>query len=148
MQAAKYLLLLLIIFSFTQSSCKKSEDSKEKSRTELLTQKPWILVKWRYNIANGDWVDAFATEPACDNDDIFNFKADHTSVRAMGALICNPDFPQPRTGKWAFQGYDTYLYLNNIWRDDTFIIDALNESVMILRSHHSAIYDEFTFAHP
>lgn len=148
MKPTRYLLLLLIVISFTLSSCKKSESPKEKSRTELLTQKPWILVKWRYNIAGGDWVDAFSKEAACENDDVFTFKTDQSCTRAMGTLICNPEFPQPRAGKWSFPGHEGYLYLKYVWRDDTFIIDALNENTMALRSHHSTINDEFTFAHP
>ncbi|MGY3214050.1 lipocalin family protein [Mucilaginibacter sp. HD30] len=147
MTHTKYLLLLLIVISFAQSSCKKSETTKTKTRSELLTQKPWIIVSWRYNIRGGDWVDNFTSRDACMKDDIFTFKSDQTCTREMGAIACNPDFTQPIIGRWSYQGYEMNITLYNVLLDQTFSIQALNENTMTLSAFGSGITEEVTFQH-
>jgi hypothetical protein len=94
------------------SGCKKDDD---KSKTELLTSKTWVL---KASVISPGIVgpggatitDLYAQQEPCDKDDELRFKADKTYTEEEGAQKCNGTDPQViSTGNWNFNAAETVI---------------------------------------
>jgi len=155
MKPTRYLLLLLIVISFTQLRCKKSETAKNsettvtKTRFQYLTQKPWKMVAYRSDwMREGKWTDGFSSLPVCNVDDIYSFNTDGTAVRDMNKVICDPDLVKIKKGSWNWHVWEQVIYINDIGLNGDFYITYLDDDKMIVQAIYSLVTDEYTFVHP
>jgi hypothetical protein len=127
------------------SSCKKS--SSPKSKTELLTQKAWILTNSEEGSGNNWTTEAeFAASEACEKDDEFVFKTDKTFEVTEGATKCEDSGSGSEQGTWNFEDNETKIN----WDSEIGTIDQLDEHTLILRGiepNGSDINYRFTFKH-
>lgn len=111
----RFVLLILLAVSL---SCKKKD--VEKSTTQLLTQKTWILVSYGYDHnANGVIDAAEETIRDCDKDNSYTFSTDGTGVVEDNTLIC---------GNGISEMPFTWKFINNETK-----IDFLTGIVTVLR---------------
>ena len=111
----------LIILIFVFNSCGK-EDAL--SKTDLLTQSPWILTASSFNpplqTEDGSIVNWYAMMQDCLRDDIFYYYPSGVYTNSEGASSCSPyDADIWELGVWTFNEDETKLYKG--------IIDYLNE---------------------
>jgi len=93
----------------SQSACKK-ESNNFKTNTQLITEKSWILVSYRYNFNNGPWIDGFVTIPNCQKDNELSFQSTLNYLIDEGATKCNSSDPQIfQQGTWYFTRNETRL---------------------------------------
>jgi hypothetical protein len=117
--------VVMVLFLFL-NSCKK-EDAKTK--TQLLTQKEWVMKKLEQKEGSNPWVDEFLSFDACSKDDRYVFKANGTYEFNEGPTKCDPADPQVfDTGNWIFTNNETKLQIGT----DEFTIDTLDENNLIL----------------
>jgi hypothetical protein len=123
------LAIKLSIFSFFLLflfACKK-EDAK--SKTDLLTQKTWMIQKLETKEGNNPWEDDFPTWDACSKDDRYIFRANNTYEFNEGLTKCDPSDPQIfDSGSWSFTNNETKLLIGS----DEFTIVSLTETNLIL----------------
>ena len=85
------------------TACGKTEETGQNSN-DLLTSKPWILVKVEYRLSeNSSWQEAIL--PDCRKDDTHLFKNDNTIEYGAGVVKCDPNEKQ------------TYIIANWKWND-------------------------------
>jgi lipocalin-like protein len=105
---------LLLLTAASLTACKKDKDEeKEKSRTDLLTQKAWLYVDYGKD-DNKDGVlskDESSVE-ACEVDDSFIFNADGTLIEHDNTTRCGSSEPESHTITWAFQNNETELVIS------------------------------------
>jgi hypothetical protein len=102
-------LSILIVCSVFTVSCKK-----EKTKTELLTEKAWLRTALTVNpgIPAGaiTITDLLAQIEPCVKDDLLKFTADQKYSEEEGATKCNPSDPQiVEKGTWSFNSGETVL---------------------------------------
>ena len=128
---------LLLFTTASLTACKKDKDEekqpeKEKTRTELLTQKAWLYVDYGHD-DNNDGVlskDESSVE-ACEVDDSFKFNTDSTLIDHDNANRCNSSAPESNTLKWKFQNNETELVLST---NRLIKIKVLNDSSFVCTS--------------
>ena len=118
-------------------SCKKSNDAVGKSRTELLTQAAWKLVKDETKTGTGPWIDQTPFYSPCEKDDNFVIKLNGTYELNEGATKCSPTDPQIyETGAWVFLNNEAQIKTTSTGSSssDTVSIDQLDENTLITSS--------------
>ncbi len=138
-------LLLITVVSTLFFACKKKNN--QKSKTELLTQKVWVVSKYELKTNNGPWVDEFPNWEACSKDDQFIFKTNNTLEVNEGATKCSPTDPQIiETIAWAFTDNETRITING-----SALIDLLDENTFIISItetfNGNTEYERITFRH-
>lgn len=138
-------ILVLIIFSSLMFSCKKKND--QKSKTILLTQKPWLYAKFEEKINTGVWSDDYTNWLSCEKDDQIIFRTNNTYEENEGASKCSPSDPQIiSSGAWAFTNNETKI---TVYTEVN--IDQLDENTMIVSSSEvyngTTYYTRITFKH-
>ena len=138
-------ILVLIVFSSLMFSCKKKND--QKSKTTLLTQKPWVYTKVEEKINTSAWVDDFPTWANCEKDDQIIFRTNNTYEQNEGATKCDPSDPQIiDSGAWAFTNNETKITIY-----DELTIDQLDENTLIVsqsEDYNGTTYSyRYTFKH-
>jgi len=94
-------LLLLLCWRCSKSSTSPSN----KSKTQLLTQKPWVQSNEEKKIGANDWVidPSWISTPSCERDDNIVFRVDGTYEANEGPTKCNSSDDQVYdTGNWTF----------------------------------------------
>lgn len=138
-------LAFLLLFSTVIISCKKKND--QKSKTTLLTQKEWIILKFETKVNTAAWDDDVLTWLACEKDDKYIFKTNNTVEFNEGATKCNAADPQSQTSAWAFVENESKLTLEG----DTWTITQLDDNTMILSLSETVgadtYYIKITFTH-
>ncbi|OQP58613.1 hypothetical protein [Niastella populi] len=108
-----FLLLLLVSASFTACEKDKDDPEKEKSRTELLTEKVWVYVDQGRD-DNGDGV--LSKEESdleeCQLDDSFKYNTDGTLTDRDNTNRCSLVDPETEIFQWAFQNNETEIVTN------------------------------------
>lgn len=154
MKPAKYLFLLLITISFAQSACKKSD--KPKTKTDYLTQKPWLLVgkQSRTETPSGplDWFDTFKDEQPCSVDDIYTYTAAGQYTKDEGATKCSATDPQAVTDNWTWEsGPNGSVYIRTGSAGSRPVTQLDDKTLVIVFATAYGNYtttNRLTFAHP
>ena len=121
---AKLLIPALSLFVAANfSSCNKDND---KSKTELLTQSGWKIIKEESDPGTGIYIN----EPIddCSKDDVIQLKADHTYATIIG-IKCDPS-DTDESGSWALSADEKTLSLDG----DAATIETLNGSSLVVVS--------------
>ena len=122
------ILAFILIASLGITACKKDKDKK--SRTELLTSAPWIIVKFEERENNGAWDNTFPGVPACSKDDKWIFKTDKSLDLTEGNTACTGGSPNEvmESTVWQFLESETKLQIES----DIFNIDQLDDNTLII----------------
>ena len=111
-----FTLCALLATTLSLSSCetnKDKEEAKPATKTEMLTDKEWVLSGLTTNPArtmNGKQVtDLFPYVKDCTLDDVLSFAKPNVYHFEEGAIKCSTADPQSLTGTWAFQEDETIL---------------------------------------
>jgi len=124
------LLTLIAAFVLSIGACKKDA---AKSKTELLTQSSWKVLKLEERTGAGPWTEVLPLPPACDRDNINIFRTNGTFEENEGATKCNPADPQiVSTGSWSFITNETQLQVPGGPGTLLLNIDQLDENTMVL----------------
>ncbi|HSK12861.1 MAG TPA: lipocalin family protein [Phnomibacter sp.] len=124
------LALTLVFFSF---SCNKENDTV-KSKTELLTQKAWMIEKYEEKVGSNAWVDEFPGTDACTKDDQYIFRANNTYEFNEGATKCDAADPQVfGSGNWSFKENETVLSLDS----EDFKLDRLDGTNLVISAEET-----------
>ncbi len=129
-----------VLLILTQS-CKKKND--EKSKTELLTQKTWIVAN--YEIRTGgssSYYSDYQLWDACQKDDRFTFKTNN-SAEVDIQTKCDPSQTN-ETLSWAFAENETKITLDGA----TFTIEQLDENNFVINASYSGGNYKTTYRHP
>ena len=107
------IIMVLIAASLAMTACKKEKDKL--SKTQLLTQNPWVMVKYEEKEAGGAWEDRFPENDECSKDDKWYFKTDLTLDVTEGNNACNGNTPNQvlETTSWSFLEGETKLNVAN-----------------------------------
>ena len=123
------LLTLITAFVLGIGACKKDA---AKSKTELLTQSNWKIVKEESKSGSGPWVDITSTL-ACEKDNQYVFSTTSALEFNEGATRCNPADPQIiATGTWSFLTNETQLQVIAFGSTSLFSLDQLDENTMVI----------------
>lgn len=128
------LLILITVLVVGIGSCKKDTAAVAKSKTELLTQSNWKIVKEESKTGTGAWVDNTSTL-ACEKDNNIVFRTNATLELNEGATKCNPTDPQiSGTGTWSFLTSETQLQVVVTGSPSAFIysLDQLDENTLVI----------------
>ena len=114
-------LLILIAATLTAISCKKADvKSKQKTKTELLTEGTWKKTGLTSNPAY-DWygdgyyaTDILSIMDVCELDDFDTYRSDGTGDTNAGSMRCNQSDPQAWPFTWALTDNETKLVFNGI----------------------------------
>src|SRR5215467_7507338 len=111
-------LLILIAATLSAVSCKKENggsESKQKTKTELLTSGSWKRTGLTATPAY-DWygdgnyaTDLLSVMKVCEADNIDTYKANGTGDTDEGATLCNQSDPQAWPFVWEFADNETKL---------------------------------------
>lgn len=109
-------LLILIAATITAASCKKQvSDSKQKTKTELLTAGSWKKTALTSNPAydwygDGDYTtDILSVMKVCEANDFETYRSDGTGNVDEGPTRCDQSDPQTWPFTWAFADNETKL---------------------------------------
>ena len=126
--------LLVVIGIFF--SCKKEEADPPKTKTELLTARPWKRTALTSQPAY-DWngngtsdTDIMKIMLACEKDNLEYYKTDGTVETNEGATKCDPGDPQTWTSTWEFKDNETRIVWN---ATDEYDLVELTETTLRLR---------------
>jgi hypothetical protein len=114
-------LLILIAATLTAISCKKADvKSKQKTKTELLTEGTWKKTGLTSNPAY-DWygdgyyaTDILSIMDVCELDDFDTYRSDGTGDTNAGSMRCNQSDPQAWPFIWALTDNETKLVFNGV----------------------------------
>jgi hypothetical protein len=113
--AENFFIALLFSLAFVTlfTACGKTEKTGADS-PDLLTSKPWILVKIEYRYAeNGSWQEAII--PDCQKDDTRLFKEDNTLEYNGGVVKCDPNEKQANiVANWKWNDAKTAFIITDI----------------------------------
>src|SRR6185295_16768183 len=113
-------LLILIAATVTAVSCKKEggSESKQKTKTELLTTGSWKRTGLTSTPAY-DWygdgtytTDILSVMKICEADNVDTYKSNGTGDTDEGATLCNQSDPQAWPFVWEFADNETKLVLD------------------------------------
>ncbi len=107
-------LLTLSIAIALFASCKKDSSTPAGSKESILTSKKWEITASTTSIDYGNGLvipyDLYAVMPACQQDNIYSFLSDHTTLSDEGATKCSPADPQQTAGgSWQLINNETQL---------------------------------------
>src|ERR1043165_2803289 len=111
--------LILIAVTVTAVSCKKEgSQSKQKTKTELLTTGSWKRTGLTSAPAY-DWygdgnyaTDLLSVMKVCESDNFDTYKSNGTGDTDEGATLCNQSDPQAWPFTWEFADNETKLVLD------------------------------------
>ncbi len=110
-------LFIALLFSLASAmlftACDKTKE-KDAASADLLTSKPWILVKIEYRYAeNGSWQAAII--PGCQKDDTRLFKKDNTMEYGGGVVKCDPNEKEAHiVANWKWNDAKTAFTITDI----------------------------------
>ena len=105
----KKTILGVILLTALVSSCKKNEDAKPESKTDILVKSAWTMDSYGVD-TNMDLLLTGSEDEtlACTKDNTYSFSANGTLVRNNGSLKCSSE-PTTETGSWQFFLNETKL---------------------------------------
>ncbi|AYA38164.1 hypothetical protein D3Y59_14620 [Hymenobacter oligotrophus] len=141
MKTLRFPLYLALGAAALLSSCKKDKDKDEvkpKTKTELLTDKSWMMTAQTITpglrTSSGEVVtDLYAQMDACDQDDLLQFAKPDGYTLNEGATKCNPNGPQSYPGTWSFGSNESTLTLKLGNQDpNTYTVQEISDNTMRL----------------
>lgn len=111
MKSTVFALLAAITLSFFLSCKGKDDPQPTSSKTDIITQKTWVL-KGAQEKVNGVWVNDNSPFPATEMDDIFTFKRNGTLDRNEGPTKANASDPQIISTTWKFDDNETTIIVD------------------------------------
>lgn len=126
--------LWIVIVLIAVAGCKKSSDNK--SKTEFLTQAPWIVSNVEEKNATGSWIVStdWSATAACEKDDLTIFRTNGTYETNEGPTKCSPSDPHiNQTGTWSFLENETKMKVDT----DVVTIEQLDESTLKIVTSYS-----------
>jgi len=146
-----YLSLVVFLFATLLSfSCKKSDNSKPKTKTDLITQ-----ASWKFSSANAQGVgDITAQIPDCYKDNIYTFMSNGSGNVNESTNVCSPSTAGPFT--WSFTNNETTLHISTTLfqgGSSDFTLITLNETSLVVSqviaiAPYPATNVTLTFVHP
>jgi hypothetical protein len=113
--------LILIAATITSVSCKKADvKSKQKTKTELLTEGTWKKTSLTSTPAydwygDGDYAtDILSIMDVCELDDFDTYRSDGSGDTNGGTMRCNQSDPQAWPFTWALTDNETKLVFNGV----------------------------------
>ncbi|GGF07896.1 lipocalin family protein [Hymenobacter cavernae] len=142
MNKFSFTLCAILATTLSLSSCdtnKDKEEAKPATKTEMLTDKTWMLSALTTNPArtmNGKQVtDLFPYVEDCTLDDVLSFSKPNVYHFEEGATKCSTNDPQSLTGSWAFQEDETVLATTFPgYTGNTYNIVSLDNSTLKLKA--------------
>jgi hypothetical protein len=123
------ILTIITAFVLISGGCKKDA---AKSKTELLTQSNWKIIKEESKLGSGGWVDN-TSMLACEKDNQVVFSTTLAVELNEGATKCNPADPQIlTTGTWNFLTNETQLQLILFGSTIIYSLDQLDDNTMVI----------------
>lgn len=129
------IILFFIAASLSITACKKDKDKT--SKTKLLTQSPWVMVKYEEKIDNADWENRFSEMDECSRDDKWIFKTSLTVDVTEGHTACGGNTPNEvlESANWSLVEGETKLQILN----ETFQIEQLDGNTLIISNTETAM---------
>jgi hypothetical protein len=147
------LLFTTTLLFFVFASCKKN-NSDDHSKTLLISQAEWKLVKDESKIGAGAWTDNSASHLPCEKDNITIFRTNGTYEGNEGKSKCKASDPQVRvTGTWSFESNFTQIKITITGSpvSEMVNIDHLDDSSLVttytLVSSGTTYYYRASFGH-
>jgi hypothetical protein len=127
--------LFAILILSTNLQCKKNDDEKVVSKTELLTTGSWKLTAVMADEdANGTYeTDEFASFSDCFKDNYLTFPPNGNLESNEGPTKCSPSDPQTETATWTLTQNETHLKVNG----DELKLEELTISRLNLKESYS-----------
>lgn len=141
------IILFLVAASLAMTACKKEKDKL--SNTQLLTQTPWVMVKYEEKEGNGAWEDRFPENDECSKDDKWIFKTNFTVDITEGNNACTGSTPNEvlESASWSFVDGESKLQVAG----QTANIDQLDGNTLIISFSENlggiTYYTKVTLAH-
>ncbi|KUG06164.1 lipocalin family protein [Solirubrum puertoriconensis] len=141
MKTLRFPLYLALGAASLLSACKKDKDkdeAKPKTKTELLTDKSWMMTAQTVNPAmrtNSGRVitDLYAEMDPCDQDDLLQFAKPDSYTLNESNIKCNPNGPQSFPGTWSFGNNESTLTLKlGNQAPNTYNIEEISDNTMRL----------------
>ncbi|MCC7400567.1 MAG: lipocalin family protein [Chitinophagaceae bacterium] len=120
--------LSFILFAAVSQSCKK--ESKQKTKTDLITQ-----AIWKFSTATANGVDVSLLLQSCQKDNTLSFQANGNGTIDEGATKCNPGDPQSAPFTWSFQNNETSIHASTVWftgGSGDFTLVSLSETQLVV----------------
>jgi hypothetical protein len=135
MKLLSSLTFLLAIIIFTNVQCKKNDEEKMLSKTQLLTSGSWKLTAVLADEdANGSYeTDRFTTFSSCFKDNNWTFQDNGVLELNEGPTKCSPRDPQTETATWQLTQNETYLKINT----DEWKLEDLTTSILKWKEEYS-----------
>jgi len=117
-KTTNYIFLLLIIVTIgIASSCKKDEETKPKTKEELLVGKKWQMKAATIDPSlpidgGGTTTNLYNQLLPCIKDDFNQFNADGKVLEDAGGVKCTVDEPQTIQGNWLFNADKTIVTIS------------------------------------
>ncbi|MBX9785514.1 MAG: hypothetical protein K2X48_19705 [Chitinophagaceae bacterium] len=126
----KRALTLALVIAALATSCKKKDETKTETKTDILAKSAWTVDSYGVDVNNDLMLTGVEDETKpCDRDNTYSFSANGTLVRNNGSLKCSSE-PNTDTGNWQF-------YLNETKLDifgNTYFIKTLTSNRLELYS--------------
>ncbi|SDK00688.1 hypothetical protein SAMN05421823_101637 [Catalinimonas alkaloidigena] len=127
------------------ASCEKKDDPAAANRTELISEKQWILTAVTVDPAlplNGTLVtNWYAQMDECDKDDIAIFRKNGVYEFNEGASKCDPNAPQTAQTTWSFNSTETVVTVGS----SSFTLVELTKDKIIDTRVHTINGINYTF---
>lgn len=107
MKSCKFILPILSAVVLFASCKKDSNDTKQKTKTDLLVQGAW-----KFDNANVGGADVSSLIQGCQKDNTITFAAGGTGTLDEGATKCNSSDPQSDPFTWNFATNETVLHVS------------------------------------
>jgi len=143
--------ILFIAVVFILCACQKENDEKsiQETKTSILTEKPWKIVKAESKSKNTDpWFDDSQFWPACVKDDQLLFKTNNSYTHSNGATKCDPMDPDLfDEARWKFLDNESRIDMDG----DILNIETLNHQQFIIWASETigadTYYSRYTLEH-
>lgn len=137
-----FLAALATVVTLSNSSCKKKDAVKSKTKTELITSAAWKYQSAGIDSDNNGTIDfpipnppALGSLPACQTDNVSTLVSNGSGTIDEGPTKCAPADPQTATFSWAFQNNETEINFTGAalaGQSGVFKIITLNETNLVL----------------
>lgn len=135
MKSNIFVLFTAITVSFFLSCKGKDDPQPTSSKTDIITQKTWV-VKGAQEKVNGIWVDDHSSFTPTEMDDIYTFKRNGTLDRNEGPTKANASDPQIISTTWKFDDNETTITVDG---DKSTLFELTDTKLVIGESDYRTI---------